>query len=585
MVPRFIARRRHTKREPEMSRCFVPPPCFRIAFENSDLTVWVDHLEATHALPEERGVVLGWAFSKGAPRDTGRMAPISRQPTDLFGQIWGGYVAFVVVPDRGEVHVIRDPSGIMPCLRVQHLAGEWLVSDMATARDAGLVCREIDWTGLALHLQAAALPLERTALAEVRELLPGFALRLDGSSCVATAHWSPWAHIGAAEPWSYPSAVAALREAIDQCVGSWGSAFDGIILDLSGGLDSSILAAALAADGRPSRALTYATDDAGPGDERAYARMVAEHCGVSLTEALLAVDDVDILRPTFADLPVPIGRCIGQAMDAPRGRLAAQERTEAFFNGVGGDNLLCYLQSAAPVADRWRAEGFGRGSWQSVQDVSALTGASMARVMRLARRLLRSGSPEAWRPHMALLDPACRAPATALHHPWLEAPSGALPGKVRHVAALMRVPTHFHALALGGGIASISPFRSQPLVELCLSIPSWFWCRGGRNRSVARDGFAGRLPASTLARRSKAGPETFCFQLLEHHRPLIRERLLDGHLAQQGILDRAAVEGIFASNAPIMAGSYLRLLELVDAEAWIDHWLGCRSTPARMAAH
>jgi asparagine synthase (glutamine-hydrolysing) len=577
MATRFLAYRPCPDREPLLSSQFVATRTFQIVHESPELVVWADRPDAVYRLPNGRGVVLGWVFSDREPLSPVSLAPSCCTPVGLLDRIWGGYVAFVIDPDRRETHVLRDPSGIMPCLRIRAPAGEWLVSDMTTAQAAGLVHGGIDWTGLAWHLQAASLPLAPTALAGVSELLPGFATNLNEPPGTAMPIWSPWSHVRAPIRQSYQEAAESLRLTIDACVTSWAGAFDHILLDLSGGLDSSILAAALAHCGASCDALTYAPDG-GVDDERAYARLVAEYCDTPLSEVLLALDDVDMLRPTFPDLPAPIGRCIGQAMDAPRARLAARTGADGFFNGVGGDNVFCYLRSAAPVADRIRSEGLGLGAWRSVHDVCALTSASVATVLRLARKQLRKASrASSWQPYMALLDPACRAPIEAFRHPWLESPANALPGKTAHIRSLLRISTHFHAFALDDGASLISPLRSQPLVELCLSIPSWFWSQGGRDRAVARDGFAGRLPSAIVARRSKAGPEPFCFQLLARDRSLIQERLLDGHLAREGILDRSMVEAQFKTNAPFKADVYLRLLELADAEAWIDHWSNRRA--------
>ncbi|MCP2835015.1 asparagine synthase-related protein, partial [Salmonella enterica] len=55
------------------------------------------------------------------------------------------------------------------------------------------------------------------------------------------------------------------------------------LLQLSGGLDSSILAAVLHEMGTPFRAVTLATRDA-EGDERRFARAVAGHLGIPLEE-------------------------------------------------------------------------------------------------------------------------------------------------------------------------------------------------------------------------------------------------------------------------------------------------------------
>src|SRR3546814_15687375 len=55
----------------------------------------------------------------------------------------------------------------------------------------------------------------------------------------------------------------------------------------------------------------------------------------------------------------------------------------------------------------------------------------------------------------------------------------------------------------------ITPLLSQPIVELCLSIPTWQWVRGGRDRAVARAAVADLLPALIAQRRTKGGQTGF----------------------------------------------------------------------------
>src|SRR3546814_18791962 len=45
--------------------------------------------------------------------------------------------------------------------------------------------------------------------------------------------------------------------------------------------------------------------------------------------------------------------------------------------------------------------------------------------------------------------------------------------------------------------------------SLCLSIPTWQWVRGGRDRAVARAAVADLIPALIAQRRTKGGPTGF----------------------------------------------------------------------------
>ena len=68
-------------------------------------------------------------------------------------------------------------------------------------------------------------------------------------------------------------------------------------------------------------------------------------------------------------------------------------------------------------------------------------------------------------------------------------------------------------------------------------------------------------------------------RLLDHFRPAIRDRLLSGRLAAAGIVDRIALDRALAGSAPVADLDRIRILELVNAEAWIEHWAGRDQAP------
>jgi asparagine synthase (glutamine-hydrolysing) len=161
--------------------------------------------------------------------------------------------------------------------------------------------------------------------------------------------------------------------------------------------------------------------------------------------------------------------------------------------------------------------------------------------------------------------------AVDLHHSWLDAPSGALPGKAAHIASILRVQPNLEA-SRGYHLPVLSPLMSQPILEACLSIPSWEWRAGGRDRSLARRAFANELPRTILERRVKGGPTGFSAKLLDHFRLPIRDLLLGGRLAANRIIDPLRIAEVLREDAPVNHPERLRILELVNAEAWIDHW-------------
>jgi asparagine synthase (glutamine-hydrolysing) len=110
-------------------------------------------------------------------------------------------------------------------------------------------------------------------------------------------------------------------------------------------------------------------------------------------------------------------------------------------------------------------------------------------------------------------------------------------------------------------------------MEYCLSLPTWLWCEGGRNRSLARQAFARHLPAGIVERTSKGGPDSFSLSIFERHRASLRGILLDGAIAAAGLVDREAVEQALYAHQTPSASARLRLLSLADAEAWAQSWI------------
>src|SRR3546814_7634738 len=77
--------------------------------------------------------------------------------------------------------------------------------------------------------------------------------------------------------------VQKLRRVTQMSLTAWSRTYDQGLIGISGGLDSSIVAASLRKAGNTLSGLTLMTDDP-LGDERAFATAVASHIGMPLFE-------------------------------------------------------------------------------------------------------------------------------------------------------------------------------------------------------------------------------------------------------------------------------------------------------------
>ena len=525
------------------------------------------------------GAVIGTIFHRHGPpeaiRDFDQRAADAIRKSGgahLIERYWGGYLAAFEMP--GGVCVLRAPMGALPCFRLRQGDLHVFASDPGILVKAGRLAPRIDWDALQRQLFMRDLPSPRTAIAGLSEILPGARVSLPEKGNRAEQCWSPWDYAATLDVMEPEDSAEQLGRALQQCISAWGSRYANILLSVSGGLDSSIVATTLARRGRPLSCLTLATRDPS-GDERSYARVIAAHCHASLHECGYSLDAIDLDRSVVAHLPRPCGRTHDLAFRTVVTAKAAELGADAYFTGNGGDNVFYNSASARPIADRYLAEGMGPGLVRTLRDVCAVTGASAWQAMREARRVLKGrGKGYGWRTDPLFLnrDIVAEESRQPAEHPWLEVPDEAFPGKAGHVAMLLRMQQHLDGYDRALPFTLVNPLVSQPIVETCLAIPTWEMCAGGVNRAAARAAYASRLPPQILDRRSKAGPDSFIVELLTSRMAEIRERLLGGRLASQGLLDLDALGASLGESRLHAASEYMRIMALLDTEAWIGHW-------------
>jgi asparagine synthase (glutamine-hydrolysing) len=407
----------------------------------------------------------------------------------------------------------------------------------------------------------------RTCLTHVTEVAPGAVsdLRDDGTTPV----WHPWGFAQAAPTRDLAAVQASLRKTAIDCVSAWASLGGRVVVSASGGLDSSIVCACLAAAGHPFDCVTVSTPDPS-GDESAHVRHLAAALGVRMIVKTFDPSTCQIETAASAGLPRPTRKAFMVQLRRLLGEACDELGADTVFDGNGGDNLFCYLHSAAPIIDRLREEGIDRALAGTFLDMCRVTECDIPTMARAVAKRMWSGPKPYWRPDDRLL--ALRGDLPGQLTPWWSAGSRNLPGKAAHIGLIQRSQNFEHGLCGEGRPHRFSVLMSQPLMEACLAIPSWQWCEGGINRALARAAFRDDLPEAILARRSKAGPDSVLRSVFARNRSLIRDMLLGGLLVGNGVLDAHAVERALQMDEHSDDQIVNRLLDVAEAEAWSRSW-------------
>lgn len=547
-------------------------------------------------LPRAGGAILGTVFSRGFDATASARVRVLDESEAarivasggkrLLEKYWGRYVAIVRGKNAADVWILREPSGSLPCWYIARDGVSLVCSDIEDCRDLDPRAFTVNWDYITARVAQAGLQVRDTALNEVSEIQPGERLGFRAGKVTRDLVWDP-IEIAQAAPLESPEeAQAALRAATVDCIHAWASCYDGIVHNLSGGLDSSIVLSCLrSAPSRP-RVLCLNYFGRGPNeDERQYARLMAQHAGVELVESELDWTGVrleDLYRLRRSPRPWFYHYELQHARD--EAALAEQYGATAIFGGSGGDSVFYQARGDLALCDFVLDHGFGRGLLDTAVDAARVSRQSIWPLLWKAVRH-RIWSPR-WDP-IAMTRPFQRTIVTQavvvaakrnrrLSHPWLtpESVVGVPPGILWHILTLSMPPAYYGSFEWSGHLERVFPLLGQPLVELCLRIPTYHLIRGGHDRALARRAFAVDLPRQIVRRYAKGRADHSFRDLLDANLPFVRELLLDGLLVRRGLLDRAALELYLSRESSPADSQYTEILsEHVSTEAWLRKWI------------
>ncbi len=557
-----------------------------------------------HKLPNDHGVILGRLFPakpehwrqgwKFDPTATSAMKISHSGGSILVRDFWGAYVAFLHDPE-GDIHyVIRDCSGKIPCYVTTHRNVSIVFSDINDLDDLDLPSFEFDLHYLSAFIYWPELQVNHCPLHGVFELLAGQRLQQKSGTNRVSDLWQPCEVVRDDPIESVTAARAALRSITDYCITAWASTHSRILHCLSGGLDSAIVLGCLSNISWRPHVVCVNRYHAAPGeDERLYARRAAELGRFEYIERPWCftnrVFDTSLLafpRIPKPYIPLPFGMLDADCWN----EVARDYRAQAIWTGEGGDHIFFNVPTALGAADHVKRHRlpFSPGLVSAVIDSARYSREPYLSVWRNAIKLGRSRSPWTSEVHAARTNGASvsflrhetlpREVDQYIAHPWLSHRDDLPKGKQLQIELLLELVNRGRSVPGLLEAREHHPLISQPLIELSLRIPIYVLTHGGRQRRLAREAFHDLVPDEILAREDKGGTGVLWIKKIRESQPFLRDLLLDGYLAQQGIIDRRSLEPHIAAGQPIRPEQWSPLAACIAAEMWIRSWVGCRTT-------
>lgn len=468
----------------------------------------------------------------------------SRTAAEIAGravdQGWGRYVLAWVDDASDALALLRDPSGALDCMWWRTDGLTFVTCEPPPALDPLWPDQVgIDWETLGAFLGDPAVIADRLAVRGLNALRPG-QLTLTGDHPRSMEMWSPARFCASRRQWD--DDPEALKAIVDRTTAILMSDHSRLIGELSGGLDSALVAAALAASGRSDGAEFVNYYGAWPeGDERSYAGEVADALGMRVTFAKKVADGVTAEQIMSLGRPIRPGlNGLDVAYDWDMADRIEAAGATAVLSGQGGDAV--FQQAADPniIVDRWRRLGPRALAPRTLTRMAQWTGTS---AWSLAHRAVTSGADEP-------LPPA----------------------KAGQVRALANAQLFWGDSLRGRRAELLQPLLTQPVMEHCLSIPVDVLTQGVRDRALARQAYSARLPRQVAERRGKGDLTQHYAKVVRASLPVLRPFILEGELAGHRLIDVVEMDRNLQETALIRRPASNRLLIVAALEAWARNW-------------
>lgn len=508
----------------------------------------------------------------------------------LFDEYWGAYFAILHNRRRDELYVVRDPTGAGG-IYAGAVGGATFICTHVADYVAIAERPEPDIEFLRAFLVNPSPVSARTALAGVREILPGTRLvsPRDLLGERVDVCWRPTPRDEEYTPARFAEAASFLRRQVLDCAAAWARSYPIVAHRLSGGLDSSIVLAAL----REARsgeivALNEFASFVPEGDERVFARLAAAHCGTRLVEVEISPDQMDFAK--LADLEFeakPSRAQLSFADDSAPVAIEALGANALVTTGQGGDQLFHRSHLPIIAADAWR-DGLAFQDLGRVCMDTARLGRrpvwSVFRAIALHGVLRRRFSAQRLRAHADVFDTGAgidAAAALAAAHPWASDMARSPPARALRMGQVAELYGYRQRDVFSAKFVVAPVLASQPIVEACLRIPPYVMVWGGRDRALARAAFADLIPVEVLQRSDKAATTRFHAQVLERQFGFMRDLLGGGTLVARGLINKDALNRTLSAGVvahPVVSAS---LLTALLSELWLRRFAGVCADAAR----
>lgn len=532
--------------------------------------------------------LLGKVFSKKTyqPITQEELSSISNHK-EFVEKYWGKYVLISINDKTTGIDILNDPTGQMSLFYTKTTDGSILFSsDLASLYELMTIKPSINNQYIANFITLGIELYNHTIFKEIFDLRPGCQLRILPQVLHEKLCWNPTSYIGNFQ--NNETTQKKIVETLLNVLTCWNKDNDGILLDFSGGTDSSAILFGLQhikGQHQQVHAINNYNSHSRSSDERIHARTIAQECNALLIE-------IDSLKELPFDTVEKLPLCPNYPstnlfhVKAEQNQISYSNsfNKPCFVNGHGGDHIFLCPTPISVLSDLLidkRFKDFNAqlkelammhrkpASTLYTKIIKDLGSHYLSLKKTKSSFLFYLGKP-VW-----LKKEIFNNGKEYLEHPFYTTSNHQiLPGKYGHIDATYR------------GIASIKgnlrdhyehpifyPFLSQPLIELTLSFPTYETFAQGYNRYPFRKAISDYFGTQKVWRKDKGCTNGILQLGLKQNKKIINDLCLNGYSANHKLIEKDILSQHLKH---FLNGNLLRQGQIINLLA-IEMFLKCWS--------
>ncbi len=413
----------------------------------------------------------------------------------ILGKLQGAF-AFTLFNHRdSSLKIVRDAVGARTLYLARQGENFWISPNLRSA--ASFTRREIDLVALRDYLCCSFVPGGRSMFAGVQELRPGEIITIPEFE--SRSFWSVKEDYHALDSETLEWHSKDLRSLLDQVVSEYLPHGEDVACYLSGGLDSSCIAAlAKHLHNRSVHCFSIHFGDECP-NELEFSSMLAQHCNIP--QHLVAVTP-KMMWDLHADVMNLLDDPIGDPLTVPNLLLgmAAGDFSKIILNGEGGDPCFGGPKNQPMILDNlYRASSSNHSSIlelesQKVENACAVEKAYLASFQKCAGDLQKLLLPHVWK--------------EINEQPSVFSADLVSPGHYVNKLLLIntkykgadQILTKVNNITSALGLEGRSPLFDKRVVEASLRIPPQYKLQGALEKAVLKEAVRDLLPERIISR-------------------------------------------------------------------------------------